>query len=42
MTMSENPTPADQPAEPQMPVVREGEYQGASYRIETYHAPEEL
>ena len=27
---------------PEPPVVREGEYEGSTYRIETYHAPEEL
>jgi len=25
-----------------LPVVREGEYEGGTYRIETHHEPEEL
>ena len=30
------------PQSPAPPVVREGEYEGATYRIETFHEPEEL
>ena len=42
MTMPEDTSQTDEQPAPQPPVVREGEYHGANYRIETYHAPEEL
>lgn len=42
MTMTDNTSQEESPQPPIPPVVREGEYEGATYRIETYHEPEEL
>lgn len=39
MTQDEQVMPSPQTPPP---AVREGEYEGATYRIETYHQPEEL
>jgi hypothetical protein len=42
MTLPDDQSQTDEPVVPAQPVVREGEYEGTAYRIETYHAPEEL
>lgn len=42
MTAEEQPSPALPPEPNKEPRVREGEHEGAPYRIETYHEPEEL
>ncbi len=42
MTMTDNTGEESPPRLPAPPVVREGDYDGAAYRIETWHEPEEL
>jgi hypothetical protein len=42
MIEEENLGPALLSEASKKPVVREGELEGSSYRIETYHEPEEL
>jgi hypothetical protein len=40
--MTDAPNQSELPSSPPAPVVREGEHEGAVYRIETWHEPEEL
>ncbi len=42
MTMTDAANQSELPTPPATPVVREGDYDGAAYRIETWHEPDEL